>query len=181
MSDFVGYAGDVSPEAAWTALKSDGDARLIDVRTTAEWAYVGLPDLGALGKAPVTVEWKQFPSMAVNPGFAGAVAAAGVEERRGAVFPVPVGRAVARCGAGDVRAGLWTLLQCRHRFRGRPGRSGPSGNRRRLEDRGTALAAGLTKGLGTRLAGAAPKRNGADPASAAAGARGWNEDVRDGT
>ena len=78
MSDFVGYAGDVSPEAAWTALKSDGDARLIDVRTTAEWAYVGLPDLGALGKAPVTVEWKQFPSMAVNPGFAGAVAAAGV-------------------------------------------------------------------------------------------------------
>ena len=84
MSDFVGYAGDVSPEAAWTALKSDGDARLIDVRTTAEWAYVGLPDLGALGKAPVTVEWKQFPSMAVNPGFAGAVAAAGVE--RGAAL-----------------------------------------------------------------------------------------------
>ena len=80
MSDFVGYAGDVSPEAAWTALKSDGDARLIDVRTTAEWAYVGLPDLGALGKAPVTVEWKRFPSMAVNPGFAGAVAAAGVEK-----------------------------------------------------------------------------------------------------
>ena len=78
MSDFVGYAGDVSPEAAWTALKSDGDAWLIDVRTTAEWAYVGLPDLGALGKAPVTVEWKRFPSMAVNPGFAGAVAAAGV-------------------------------------------------------------------------------------------------------
>ena len=84
MSDFVGYAGDVSPEAAWTALKSDGDARLIDVRTTAEWAYVGLPDLGALGKAPVTVEWKRFPSMAVNPGFAGAVAAAGVE--RGAAL-----------------------------------------------------------------------------------------------
>ena len=80
MSDFVGYAGDVSPEAAWTALKSDGDARLIDVRTTAEWAYVGLPDLGAFGKAPVTVEWKRFPSMAVNPGFAGAVAAAGVEK-----------------------------------------------------------------------------------------------------
>ena len=84
MSDFVGYAGDVSPEAAWTALKSDGDARLIDVRTTAEWAYVGLPDLGALGKVPVTVEWKRFPSMAVNPGFAGAVAAAGV--KRGAAL-----------------------------------------------------------------------------------------------
>lgn len=50
------------------------------MRTTAEWAYVGLPDLGALGKAPVTVEWKRFPSMAVNPGFAGAVAAAGVEK-----------------------------------------------------------------------------------------------------
>ena len=78
MSRTDGYAGDVSPEAAWTALASDADARLVDVRTTAEWAYVGLPDLGALGKTLVTVEWKQFPSMAVNPGFAEAVASSGV-------------------------------------------------------------------------------------------------------
>ena len=80
MSQIVGYAGDVSPEAAWTALASDSDARLVDVRTTAEWAYVGLPDLGPLGKAPVMVEWKRFPSMTTNPGFAEAVAAAGVSK-----------------------------------------------------------------------------------------------------
>ncbi len=78
MSDFTGYAGDVSPAAAWTALASDADARLIDVRTMAEWAYVGMPDLDALGKAPVAVEWQRFPSMAIDPDFAGAVAAAGV-------------------------------------------------------------------------------------------------------
>lgn len=84
MSRTVDYAGDVSPEAAWAALASDAGSRLVDVRTTAEWAYVGLPDLDAIGKAPVAVEWKCFPSMTVNPGFAEAVAAAGVE--RGAAL-----------------------------------------------------------------------------------------------
>ena len=79
MSRIDGYAGDVSPEAAWTALASDAAAELVDVRTVAEWAYVGMPDLGALGKTPVTVEWKRFPSMTVNPDFAEAVAAAGVK------------------------------------------------------------------------------------------------------
>lgn len=65
-------------------MASDSEARLVDVRTAAEWAYVGLPDLGTLGKTPVAVEWKRFPSMAVNSGFAEAMAASGVE--RGAAL-----------------------------------------------------------------------------------------------
>lgn len=74
------YAGDVSPGAAWADIKSVPDAQLVDVRTTAEWAYVGLPDLSDLGKQPVTVEWKQFPLMSVNEKFAEAVAAAGIDK-----------------------------------------------------------------------------------------------------
>ena len=43
------YAGDITPEAAWELLQSNPEAVLVDVRTRAEWQYVGVPDTsGAL-------------------------------------------------------------------------------------------------------------------------------------
>ncbi len=63
------YAGDVQPEEAYAALAADEDAVLVDVRTAAEWAYVGMPDLSALGKRVVAVEWQRFPDGAVNGDF----------------------------------------------------------------------------------------------------------------
>ena len=77
MSD-AGYAGDVSPEEAWRILESDPRAVLVDVRTQAEWAYVGVPDLSAIGRQPVFVQWALFPTMSVNPHFADQVSAAGL-------------------------------------------------------------------------------------------------------
>lgn len=62
-----GYAGDVSPSEAWSALA--GRAVLVDVRTRAEWTFVGLPLLADLGKQVITLEWAVFPSMAQNPDF----------------------------------------------------------------------------------------------------------------
>ena len=38
---------DVSPREAWEALISDPEAHLVDVRTDAEWQYVGIPICGA--------------------------------------------------------------------------------------------------------------------------------------
>lgn len=68
--DFVGaYAGDVDPAEAWESLQGDPRTILVDVRTRAEWAFVGLPVLAALGKQPITLEWQVFPSMAANPEF----------------------------------------------------------------------------------------------------------------
>ena len=66
-----GYAGDVSPQLAWSWLQS-GEAVLVDVRTDAERAWVGfVPDAVALA-------WKQWPGMAMNPDFdAGLLQAAG--------------------------------------------------------------------------------------------------------
>lgn len=63
------YAGDVAPTEAWASLSNDRSAVLIDVRTRAEWSFVGLPSLVSLGKNPITLEWQIFPSMAVNPDF----------------------------------------------------------------------------------------------------------------
>ena len=37
------YAGDLSPEETFSLLRDESDAVLVDVRTAAEWAYVGLP------------------------------------------------------------------------------------------------------------------------------------------
>jgi len=64
-----GYAGDVTPALAcawWQA----GDAVLVDVRTDAEREWVGFVP----GAVPVA--WKQWPGMAMNASFDGALRAA---------------------------------------------------------------------------------------------------------
>jgi rhodanese-related sulfurtransferase len=66
-----GYAGDTSAKSAWEALAGDAGATLVDVRTKAEWAYVGVPVLSSIGKAPVFVEWDDFATGALVPDFIG--------------------------------------------------------------------------------------------------------------
>ncbi|WP_046316611.1 rhodanese-like domain-containing protein [Mycobacterium sp. UM_Kg1] len=53
----MSYAGDITPEQAWEILRDDPAATLIDVRTDAEWRFVGLPDLSALGREVLCIEW----------------------------------------------------------------------------------------------------------------------------
>lgn len=74
----LGYAGDVSPTEAWQKLATDPRAVLVDVRTQAEWSYVGLPDLGSLGKPVHKLAWQIFPEMQINAGFLDGVKAAGI-------------------------------------------------------------------------------------------------------
>ena len=66
VSPAAGYAGDVAPTTAWKILSERKDAVLIDVRTRAEWNYVGLPDLEKLAKKPALIEWQGFPSRRVG-------------------------------------------------------------------------------------------------------------------
>ena len=73
------YAGDLNPAATWRELSKDPSACLVDVRTDAEWSFVGLPDLSSIGKQMACVSWKLFPDNALNPGFVEQVRAAGVD------------------------------------------------------------------------------------------------------
>ena len=72
----VGYAGDVDVLEAWEGVKNNPSAVLVDVRTTAEWNFVGTPDLSGAGREPVLIEWQVFPTMDVNASFVDAVIAA---------------------------------------------------------------------------------------------------------
>jgi rhodanese-related sulfurtransferase len=69
MSSSQHYAGDITPTEAWAFLARDPAARLVDVRTAAEWSFVGLPDLGELGCRPDLVEWQFFPDQRLNADF----------------------------------------------------------------------------------------------------------------
>lgn len=62
------YAGDVSAQDTWDRLRNDPEAQLVDVRTVAEWNFVGVPDLSSISRQAVLCEWQRFPS-APNPAF----------------------------------------------------------------------------------------------------------------
>ncbi len=61
---------DVDVETAWQNLSSSPGSQLVDVRTRAEWTYVGTPDLGPVSKRALLVEWQTFPDQTVDPRFA---------------------------------------------------------------------------------------------------------------
>lgn len=60
---------ELSPPEALEALASDTDSVLVDVRTRAEWAFTGMPDLSGSGKDVLPIEWVSFPTMSPNPRF----------------------------------------------------------------------------------------------------------------
>ena len=62
------YAGDVTPNEAWNILEKE-NTYLVDCRTAAEWSFVGVPDISALGKDTIFAEWVQFPGGVGNPDF----------------------------------------------------------------------------------------------------------------
>jgi len=65
----AGYAGDISVSEAWAMLSEDANAVLVDVRSGAEWNFVGTPDLSTLNKEVAFTAWQVFPGMALNAGF----------------------------------------------------------------------------------------------------------------
>ena len=65
----VVHIEDVPVEEVWGRLKSDASSALIDVRTRAEWTFVGLPDLKQIGKQILTVEWQTSPENRIDAAF----------------------------------------------------------------------------------------------------------------
>jgi rhodanese-related sulfurtransferase len=109
--DGGGLHADASPEEAWAALASDPTAALVDVRTAAEWTFVGTPYLGDARGRLVRVEWQTFPAMTRNAAFAEAVDRALREAGSGPDAPVYF---ICRSGARSASAAT-TMMQTGYR------------------------------------------------------------------
>ena len=72
----MSYAGDITPQESWKLLNDNVDAVLVDVRTDAEWTWVGVPDLSSLGRDVVSVQW--MTAAGRNQNFVADLIAAGV-------------------------------------------------------------------------------------------------------
>jgi rhodanese-related sulfurtransferase len=58
-----------TPAETFQDLSNTPGAALVDVRTRAEWTYVGTADLSGLGKPLLQVEWQSFLDTEVNRNF----------------------------------------------------------------------------------------------------------------
>ena len=103
------YAGDVTPLEAWELLENDENTVLVDCRTTAEWNFVGVPDLEILEKRTVFIEWSMFPSGQPNPEFVEQLRDSGVNDDTRVLFICrsghrSIGAAEAATAAGIAQA-----------------------------------------------------------------------------
>ena len=57
------YAGALLPQEAYEVVQQQPGAKLVDVRTKAEWEWVGRPPQATL------IEWNTWPSGQPNPAF----------------------------------------------------------------------------------------------------------------
>ena len=70
--------GHLRAAEVWRNLQHQAGAVLVDVRTRAEWIFVGGPDLSSLNQSIVQVEWQTFPNMERNPRFVRELQAQGI-------------------------------------------------------------------------------------------------------
>ena len=59
---------DVDVETAWKVLQSSPRSQLVDVRTRAEWSYVGIPDLGPVAARKRTGAGTPAIAISILPG-----------------------------------------------------------------------------------------------------------------
>ena len=121
-----GYAGDITPTQAWDLLAERDDAVLVDVRTDAEWRYVGVPDLRPLGRQAALVEWASYPSGRLNPRFVEQLEAAGVTPDRPVVFLCRSGQRSIGAAQAATAAGYGPAYNVLDGFEGA---TGPDGHR----------------------------------------------------
>ena len=118
---------DAEPLDVWEALKADPGAQLVDVRTDAEWALVGVPDLAEAGKRPVMIPWQVYPTMQVNTAFIEHLKQAGFTPEHRIYFLCRSGaRSLAAAEAAE-RAGFPHAYNVAHGFEGPVGPEGHRG------------------------------------------------------
>jgi rhodanese-related sulfurtransferase len=117
----------VPPTQVWKALKSDPRAQLVDVRTEAEWTYVGLPDLAPAGKQAVLIQWQVYPAMQVNGNFADQLKQAGFTPEQHLYFICRSGQRSLAAAQAAQAAGFPHVYNVAEGFEGPPDATGHRG------------------------------------------------------
>lgn len=120
----MSYAGDISASDAYVELQADADAVLVDVRTTAEWSYVGTPDLTQIDKRVIFLEWQRYPDGRLNEHFIEQLRTAGVHENVPVYFLCRSGVRSAAAATSATAAGLGPAFNISEGFEGQLGRDG---------------------------------------------------------
>lgn len=123
----MSYAGDLSPSEAYELLAADPEAVLVDVRTRAEWSYVGIPDLTEMGRDVVLAEWVTFPDGARNSEFLDAVSSATARPGAPVVFRCRSGVRSAAAAEAATAAGFTVAYNVAEGFEGPSDASGHRG------------------------------------------------------
>jgi rhodanese-related sulfurtransferase len=108
----------ITPRDTWASLQSDAAAQLVDVRTDAEWTYVGLPDLSAAGKQPLLLSWQLFPTMQVDTAFVEHLRQAGLSPDQPLYFICRTGSRSLTAAQAAERAGFSRTYNVAHGFEG---------------------------------------------------------------
>ena len=121
------HAGDLTSWQAWDRLTDDPDAVLIDVRSEAEWAFVGRPDLSRLDKTPHFIAWQHYPGMRPNPDFLNQVRAAGIPTTAAVLLLCRSGARSRNAAVALTAAGYGTCFNVADGFEGPCDRQGQRG------------------------------------------------------
>lgn len=128
----VSGVADIPSSEAWARLEQDNSAVLIDVRTQAEWNFVGVPDLSSLAREPIFLEWQSFPTGAVNQGFAaqlsGLLETTGIDRSQDLFFLCRSGSRSRSAAEAMFGAGFQTCINISDGFEGPPDADRHRGN-----------------------------------------------------
>ena len=116
---------EITPEAAFQALRDTQNAQLIDCRTQAEWSYVGTPDLASIDKQLACLEWQSIDGQP-NMDFVEQIVAHFEPDTPIYIICRSGVRSAAACGA-LAQAGFTTLFNISGGFEGDPNADGHRG------------------------------------------------------
>jgi rhodanese-related sulfurtransferase len=101
---------------------------MVDVRTDAEFNFVGLADLSEAGKQPVLIPWQVYPTMQVNAGFIQQMRAAGLTPEHKLYFLCRSGARSAAAASAAIEAGFPHAFNIADGFEGPPDSEGHRGH-----------------------------------------------------
>jgi rhodanese-related sulfurtransferase len=118
---------DIDADKVWQALQADPQAQLVDVRTDAEWNFVGVPNLSDLNREVVLIPWQVYPTMQRNGAFIDHLRQAGIAPETPTYFICRSGARSMAAAQAAAAAGFSTVFNVAEGFEGPPDAEGHRG------------------------------------------------------